>query len=140
MPKYNTRQRNLLMDFLTAHPDEEFTAREAAAALEPQGISRSAVYRNLADLEEEGLLKRRTVQGSRENHYRFLGGTHCADALHLSCKVCGKTIHMSGQETEFFVKTILANDRFFLDRHETVLYGTCRKCSLKAEKQTEKKE
>ena len=47
---------------------------------------------------------------------------------------------MSGQETEFFVKTILANDRFFLDRHETVLYGTCRKCSLKAEKQAEKKE
>ena len=132
MPKYNTKQRNLLMDFLAAHPDEEFTAREIAGALMEQGISQSAVYRNLADLGEEGLLKRRTRPGGRENHFRYLGNTHCAEALHLSCKVCGRTIHMSSQETEFFVKTIAANDRFLLDRHETVLYGTCRKCSRKA--------
>ena len=121
------------MDFLAAHPDEEFTAREIAGALSEQGISQSAVYRNLADLEEEGLLKRRTRPGGHENHFRYLGNTHCAEALHLSCKVCGRTIHMSSQETEFFVKTIAANDRFLLDRHETVLYGTCRKCSREAE-------
>ena len=133
MPKYNTKQRNLLMDYLAAHPDEEFTAREIASALTEQGISQSAVYRNLSDLEEEGLLKRRTLAGSRENHFRYLGNTHCAEALHLSCKLCGRTIHMSSQETEFFVKTIAANDRFLLDRHETVLYGTCRKCMKKAE-------
>ena len=94
MPKYNTKQRNLLMDFLAAHPDEEFTAREIAGALSEQGISQSAVYRNLADLEEEGLLKRRTRPGGRENHFRYLGNTHCAEALHLSCKVCGRTIHL----------------------------------------------
>ena len=132
MPKYNTKQRALLMDFLTARADQEFTAREIAEALKPQGISISAVYRNLADLEEDGLLTRRTRQKSRENQYRYVGGSSCAEALHLSCKVCGKTIHMSGQETEFFVKTIAANDRFFLDRHETVLYGTCRNCRKKA--------
>lgn len=131
MPKYNTKQRALLMDFLTARADQEFTAREIAEALKPQGISISAVYRNLADLEEDGLLTRRTRQKSRENQYRYVGGSSCAEALHLSCKVCGKTIHMSGQETEFFVKTIAANDRFFLDRHETVLYGTCRNCRKK---------
>ena len=135
MPKYNTRQRTLLMDYLSERADQEFTAREIADALLPQGISVSAVYRNLADLEEEGLLKRRTLPGSRENHYRYLGGTHCAESLHLSCKLCGKTIHMSNQETEFFVKTIAANDRFLLDRHETVLYGTCRNCAKKAGKE-----
>ena len=138
MPKYNTKQRTLLMDYLAARPDEEFTAGEIASALEPQGISKSAVYRNLADLEKEGLLKRRAMSGSRESHYRYLGNGHCAEALHLSCKVCGKTIHMSNQETEFFVRTIAANDRFLLDRHETVLYGTCRKCRKNAEKEAAK--
>ena len=132
MPKYSTRQRTLLREYLAARSDEEMTAREIASALETQGISKSAVYRNLADLEEEGLLKRRTLQGSREIHYRYLGKGSCAEALHLSCKVCGRTIHMSSQETEFFVRTIAANDRFFLDRHETVLYGTCRNCRKKA--------
>ncbi|MBP5294449.1 MAG: transcriptional repressor [Lachnospiraceae bacterium] len=135
MPKYNTKQRALLMDYLAAHPDEEFTAGEIASALEPQGISKSAVYRNLSELEEEGLLKRRTLPGSREIHYRYLGNEHCAESLHLSCKVCGRTIHMSNQETEFFVRTIAANDRFELDRHETVLYGTCRKCRKNLEKE-----
>lgn len=132
MPKYSTRQRTLLREYLAARSDEEMTAREIASALETQGISKSAVYRNLADLEEEGLLKRRTLQGSREIHYRYLGKESCAEALHLSCKVCGRTIHMSSQETEFFVRTIAANDRFLLDRHETVLYGTCRNCRKKA--------
>ena len=135
MPRYNTRQRALLTEYLRERPDQEFTAKEIAEALVPKGISVSAVYRNLADLEDEGLLKRRTLPGSREIRYRYLGDAHCAESLHLSCKVCGKTIHMSGQETEFFVRTILANDRFELDRHETVLYGTCRQCRRRAEKE-----
>lgn len=139
MPRYNTKQRALLQEYLSLRPDQEFTPREVADALQEQGISKSAVYRNLAELEEEGLLRRRAIPGSRENHFRYLGGAKCLEALHLNCKVCGKTIHMSNQETEFFVRTIAANDRFELDRHETVLYGTCRNCIRKAGKKEAQK-
>ena len=51
MPRYTTRQREALLDYLSRHPDQPLTVREIAAGVEPDGVSLSAVYRNLAELE-----------------------------------------------------------------------------------------
>ena len=56
-----TKQRKALLAFLSAHADEELTARQMEQALSEQGISISAVYRNLADLEKEGKVRRKSV-------------------------------------------------------------------------------
>ena len=66
MSKYMTKQRKALLAFLSAHADEELTARQMEQALSEQGISISAVYRNLADLEKEGKVRRSSKSGSRE--------------------------------------------------------------------------
>jgi len=58
MPKYETRQRRALLSFLSNHPDEQFSARQIASELEKDGISLSAVYRNLTDLEAESRICR----------------------------------------------------------------------------------
>lgn len=54
MPRYTTRQREALLDYLSRHPDQPLTVREIAAGVEPDGVSLSAVYRNLAELEAAG--------------------------------------------------------------------------------------
>ena len=54
MPRYTTRQREALLDYLSRHPDQPLTVREIAAGVEPDGVSLSAVYRNLAELESAG--------------------------------------------------------------------------------------
>lgn len=65
MPRYTTRQREALLDYLSRHPDQPLTVREIAAGVEPDGVSLSAVYRNLAELEAAGLIRRESRPGSR---------------------------------------------------------------------------
>ena len=62
MKKYDTRQRDSLLDFLNQHPDQSLSVRQIAQALCARQISLSAVYRNLSQLEAEGLIAR-TVYG-----------------------------------------------------------------------------
>lgn len=128
MAKYVTRQRKALIEFFEAHADKEMTARQIAEMIEGGPISVSAVYRNLSELEESGLVSRASRPGSREVYYRYVDPEDCRDCLHLSCTKCGKTIHMSPLEADFFTKSIQANERFKLDKTVTVLYGTCREC------------
>ena len=45
MPKYQTKQRTLLLDFLNQHPDELLSAKEIAENLKADNISVSSVYR-----------------------------------------------------------------------------------------------
>ncbi|MDY3014641.1 MAG: transcriptional repressor [Evtepia sp.] len=128
MKKYDTRQRDHLIAFLAAHPDQLLSARQIAQGLCPQQISLSAVYRNLAQLEKEGLLRKSVRPGSREAFYQYLGAPECHAHLHLSCTRCGKTFHLDAEHTAQLARTMADLDGFDLDLLKTVLYGICRDC------------
>ena len=66
--------------------------------------------------------------GSREVIYRFSGSHVCSQSLHLSCKKCGKTVHMQQQLADALVESVAANDDFSIDKGETVIYGVCSAC------------
>ena len=106
MARYLTRQRKQLLEYLSEHTDEQMTARQIADALTAESISISAVYRNLSALEEE----------------------ECKDSLHLSCRVCGKSIHLGEKETEQLLHSTLDSTGFQIDKTETILYGVCADC------------
>lgn len=66
---YMTEQRKKLFEFFQSHPDMTISARDLAAQLvaeEHAKISVSAVYRNLAMLEREGLILRSPGKNNRE--------------------------------------------------------------------------
>ena len=130
MPKYMTKQRKILTDYLMQHIDENLSAGQIAEALSDI-ISKSAVYRNLADMEKEGKLHRVMGGGSREVIYRFSGSHICSQSLHLSCKKCGKTVHMQQQLADALVQSVAMNDDFSIDKGETVIYGVCAGCQSK---------
>ena len=100
MARYLTRQRKQLLEYLSEHTDEQMTARQIADALTAESISISAVYRNLSALEEEGILKRSIRENTREVYYQYIAAEECKDSLHLSCRVCGKSIHLGEKEAE----------------------------------------
>ena len=56
------------------------------------------------------------------------GGYNFLDAQ-LGTETCTGTCRF--QEHMGQLPDLIQNDRFFLDRHETVLYGTCRNCRKK---------
>lgn len=132
MPKYATRQRKILTDYLLRHADEELSARNIAQALAEQGISISAVYRNLAQLEAEGKVRRLPRGGSRELYYRYTDADACKKHLHMSCSKCGKTYHMDIPATDMLIKSVAQDADFEIDSANTVLYGVCRDCLKKA--------
>lgn len=130
MAEYITRQRKAMLDFFEKHTDEQFTAAQIAASPECGGISVSTVYRNLADMEAEGKVVKLTRAGSREVYYRFAAAHECHGKLHLSCRSCGRTCHVDPETAEKLMDALKRNEHFTLDKDETVLYGTCKKCML----------
>ena len=127
MPKYLTKQRKLLIEYLSSRPDESISAGEIAEAMYDR-VSVSAVYRNLADMEAEGRLRRVAGGGSREAVYQYIDETACRSALHLSCKKCGRTVHMQKQIADSLVNSVEQNDHFSIDKGETIIYGVCGNC------------
>ena len=128
MPKYQTKQRKLLLAFLASHVDETFSARQIAQALEKEKISISAVYRNLAELETERKVRRMVNGAGREISYQFTDTDACKGCLHLSCKQCGRMFHMDTADADALVRQIAKQEQFAIDRTETVLYGICGAC------------
>ena len=129
MVRYATRQRTVLLEYLSRHHDENLTPRGIASALESEGISLSAVYRNLASLEAEGRVRRVTVGAGREASFQYADAEECRASLHMSCVRCGRTFHMSAPDAELIEACLRQNECFSIDRSSTVLYGTCAECS-----------
>ena len=128
LAKYMTMQRKLLLNYLAAHADETLPTSRIVEALADENISPSAIYRNLAVLEQEGKLKRSIKPGSQELSYRYSGAESCQGHLHLSCVRCGKTVHMEPKEADLLARSLAGRDGFQLDREDTVLYGICADC------------
>lgn len=131
MAKYNTEQRKLLQNLFESHPHEMFSAGQISEMLNDKGISQSAVYRNLSMLEENGLLRRCSKQGSREILYQYTGKEQCRGHIHLSCKKCGKTVHMDSADSALIIDNAKNHENFLIDQLDTVLYGVCKGCQNK---------
>lgn len=132
MPKYMTKQRKALLTLLSQHADEELSARQIETALADEGVSISAVYRNLSELEKDGKIRRVSKSGSREVFYQYTDCTACKDCLHLSCEKCGKTYHMNMPGVEMLMNNLAEQDEFAIDKSNTVLYGVCKSCQNKS--------
>lgn len=128
MGRYATKQRGILMEFLSRHADLPLTAGQISEALAASGVSQSAVYRNLADLEKEGKIQRITRDGSRQVFYRYTDAEECRTHLHLSCYRCGKTFHMETPATDRLLLAVARDTEFDVDSSATILYGICGDC------------
>lgn len=128
MPRYSTKQRKILLAYLSGHPDELLSTRQIADALQHEKISLSAVYRNLSELEAEEKVRRCAKSGTREVLYQYIAADTCKGALHMTCIQCGKTFHMADKNAALFAKYLALGEKFTLDMMDTVLYGTCQNC------------
>lgn len=128
LSKYVTKQRKVLLDYLEKHADELLSVQELAEVLEQEAISRSSVYRNLAEMETEGAVRRKYSGAGREILYQYVGAEACKGSLHLSCKQCGRTFHMTASGAEQLLRDVANTEGFAVDKGDTVLYGVCEDC------------
>jgi len=130
MRDYNTGQRRNLLAVLEKHCDEQLSAEQIAALIENEGgeISLSAVYRNIERLEQDGLVRRSSVGGSKKAVYQYIGG-QCAQHLHLQCVACGQITHLDDKAVSAMRSAVSSCGDFAIDEKMTVLYGRCGACS-----------
>ena len=67
----------MLQEFLSLIHIQLLSAKEIAENLKADNISVSSVYRNLADLEEDGMVVKHIPNGTREVYYRYIGAEKC---------------------------------------------------------------
>ena len=126
--RYNTRQRDVLLAYLNEHAHEQLSAHQIADGLKDQKISLSAVYRNLADLEKEGKVRKHTQLGTRKVAYQFVDAEACHGCVHLACKSCGKTFHLEDGITAKMLLYFKESIHFYVEPSDTVIYGICGHC------------
>ena len=128
MPKYNTVKRKILLDYFDSHADQNISALEIVDELTKKDISKSAIYRNLAELEEEQRIERVSKQNEKITYYRYVDSTKCKDKIHLFCLKCGKTIHLSQEVTQYLDNQLYQLDGFKIDNNKSNIYGLCSRC------------
>lgn len=126
---YNTAQRKILTEFLKMNPDRQFSAKEIYEGISNDSISLSAVYRNIAAMESDGVVNRFSKEGSREIRYQYVNAEECKNCIHLTCVKCGTTFHMNSEETEKIIRSLKETDGFEINKSKTVLYGSCKECA-----------
>ena len=126
---YMTKQRKELAAFLQSRPDQQFSARQIAQALEDRGVSLSAVYRNLVYLEEAGIVRKLAMGSERELFYQYMDVKACKNCIHLTCTQCGQSFHMDTRLSDQMLNAVSEADGFHINKAKTVVFGLCRACS-----------
>jgi len=130
MAKYMTLQRKKLLMFLKENHDRQLSAAEIAEELKGEDISLSAVYRNLSELEADGLVSRFVKEGCREFFYQYIAVEQCKNCIHLTCTKCGAVSHMDNTAATEMISAIRKTAGFNINKSKTVVYGVCNKCEV----------
>lgn len=130
---YQTQQRNTLLTFFQAHPDQSFTVDEVTAQLRSRlgadAPSRSTVYRTVAGLEAEQALQRCFLADRRKSAYQYRDPRACADHLHMRCEACNTVVHLDPEVSATVAKLLHESSNVSLDMGNTTLVGRCEKCA-----------
>lgn len=138
MGKYQTEQKKLLIAYMEAHKNEQFSAEELSEILagspgkDGKAPGKSTVYRLVSGLADEGVLRRFPKEGGRGWLYQFHQRNGCSGILHLKCRECGLLQHLDSQTSSMLLKQIRRDLGFAVDQDTSILYGLCASCEKKS--------
>ena len=77
--KYNTKQREKILNFLKENQDENITADEILKYFKSinESIGKATVYRFLNDLVEQNIIRKYMVEGRNCSCYQYVEDEHC---------------------------------------------------------------
>ena len=132
-PKYRTKQREILLEYLRRMPGVHITVKDACEYFEEQGtsIGQTTVYRQLERMVDEGIVNKYIIDGTGPACFEYIAGEeHCDKEVcfHCKCEKCGKLIHLHCEELAEIQEHLLAEHNFRMDPLRTVFYGVCEEC------------
>lgn len=128
---YNTKTRQLILDYLIRNQEHAVSASNILVHLEQQGASPNptTVYRYLDRLAgEHRIMKYVADKGERAVFQYVDEGQHCREHLHLKCVRCGQILHLDCHFMDEVREHLEAEHGFQLQCEGSILHGVCRKC------------
>ena len=131
--KYNTKQRELLLDYFKTVSGVHVTAGDVCEYFRSHGaqIGQSTIYRQLESLVDEGIVSKYIIGGNSPACFEYAGADGCKASgvcFHCKCEKCGKVLHLRDEELADIQSHLTADFHFKLDPMRTVFYGLCEKC------------
>lgn len=131
--KYKTRQKEMLIDYLSSVEGEHITANDVCEFFKSQGetIGQSTIYRHLESLVDEGIINKYVIDANSPACFEYMGReSHLAGEVcfHCKCEKCGCLIHLHCDELSEIGKHLYNEHHFKLDPKRTVFYGLCENC------------
>lgn len=128
---YQTDGRRRLVEFLEAHPDQQFTVEELCLHLNGEDArGRSSLYRRLGELCQGDVLRVFRDEERKCNVYQYVGtGCDCREHFHAKCVRCGKIEHLHCGDSSEFAEHLMQDHGFRIDCGQSMLYGVCAACA-----------
>ena len=138
--KYMTSQKKTILDYLILHKEHHYSVEELIDALASDGtkLPKSTVYRQIAQLLDDGVLRRFEAPGEKSFVYQYAAGVDCEHHFHLKCTRCGRLIHMECVELEA-VRRHIQEEHGFLIGGSSIIYGICSDCTAETEREKRSK-
>jgi Fur family ferric uptake transcriptional regulator len=131
---YNTKTRQLILEYLVANRQHAVSASNILQHLEAQGASPNptTVYRYLDKLAGEQRIMKYIADKGEGAVFQYVdAGQHCHDHLHLKCVQCGQILHLDCGFMDEVRRHLTAQHGFALQCEGSVLYGLCSECAKK---------
>lgn len=131
--KYNTKQREKILEYLKENKDSNITAKEILKHFKnnEDNIGKATVYRYLNELVKQNVIKKYNLENRNCSCFQYVEEKHCEEHYHLKCEKCNKIIHLECDEIKEIQNHLQKEHKFQLNSGKTVLYGICDKCKQK---------
>lgn len=128
--EYKTDGKGKLIEYMSIHPDLQFSVEDICMGIYGDEGRKSSVYRQLGALCKSGKVKKFRAEERNAYVYQYVGeGCDCDSHFHLKCISCGKIIHLECLVTGELIDHIMNEHRFSIDVGSSILYGKCADCS-----------
>ena len=127
--KYNTKQKQILVDYLKANKNRHLSVAEIAQGVQNRGVGKSTVYRKITELCASGELRRFRGADGKSVVYQYMDSSKdCKNHFHLKCTGCGALQHLGCESVMILKAHIKEHHGFNVDMGTTVIYGLCSNC------------
>lgn len=134
--KYNTSQKEKLIEFLMKNKEKHTNVQEISAYLRSEGtpVGTATIYRQLDSLVDSGVVRKFVIDGKTGACYQYIENEkNCREHFHLKCLCCGKLIHLECSQLTSISRHIAEHHGFEMDCSQTVFYGRCSECSAETD-------
>ncbi len=124
---YNTKQREIILDFLIKS-ENHVTVADIEKHLSECGkrVGRATIYRYLNKLTGDGVVRK---FASEEGAFYQYVRKDCHSHYHFVCNDCGKLIHVQCDALDKMCAHVLGDHGFKIDMGKTIFCGECSECA-----------